>query len=155
MCYRIVKLLSSFSRIWEASQIWRGIINPVGQRLSSKTCCKFWCLGYWYLSAGENLCQHQRPPFPSPLFFWRISIFQWVIEAITIPVKPLLTPVLRFFNDQVPDLFQRTWLTLKIYIFIFQLKTVQLKEKITSISNLGLWSCPGKVWLRVSIWFSI
>ena len=42
------------------------------------------------------------------------------------------------FNDQVQGVFSKNVVTLKIHIFIFQLKAFQLKEKISLIPGEGL-----------------
>ena len=58
-----------------------------------------------------------------------IKIPEWVVKAISIPVKPLFTSGLQLFNDQVQGFFSKNVITLKIHIFFFQLKAFQLKEK--------------------------
>jgi len=65
----------------------------------------------------------------------RVGVFKRVIKAIGIPVKPLFTLLDQFFNDQVQGFFSKNVITLKIHIFLFQLKAFQLKEKSTLISS--------------------
>ena len=44
----------------------------------------------------------------------------------------------RLFNDQLQGVFSKNVITLKIHIFLFQLKAFQLKEKISLIPGEGL-----------------
>jgi len=67
-------------------------------------------------------------------FSIRVRVFQWVIQAITIPVKPIFSQAPRLFNDQVQGIFSKNVITLKIHIILFQLKAFQLKEKISFLS---------------------
>jgi hypothetical protein len=43
--------------------------------------------------------------------------------------------VLRIFNDQVPGFFQRTLLTLKIHIYLFQSKAFSIEKKYAQPST--------------------
>ena len=59
----------------------------------------------------------------------RIGVFKRVIEAVTIPVKPLFTSELRLFNDQVPGFFSKNVVNSKDTYFSFSTEDVSIERK--------------------------
>jgi len=51
----------------------------------------------------------------------RICVFEWVIQAIPIPVKPDLALSFQLFNDPDPAVCSKNVITSKVQLFSFQL----------------------------------